>query len=390
MIPLSYNLRNLRARWKTTLMTACGFTVAVAALVVLMAFARGIEQACAAGGERDNVLVLAKGDTDEVLSRMDHSVVAQIEAVEGVARDETGRALASPEHFLVAHLRGLTPGDYRFLQVRGVLPVALEVHRQVRLAQGRLFRPGQSEVVLGQALVRETGLGIGDTLEMGRKRWTVTGTLEADGSAFEAEVWCDLPELLAQFRRVGWYSSVVLRTTGPDAASALAQRLRSGRSPAVEALVETDYYRKQVEQTGIIQGAAWVIAVCMSLGAVLGVMNTMFAAIAQRTNEIAMLRILGYGRRQVLASFLVEAMLIAAAGGVIGLALGSACNGLTQTAALSAAGPSPASRQVDFAFRVDGTVLAVAATFAVVMGLLGGALPAWTAMRVRPLEALRT
>jgi ABC-type lipoprotein release transport system permease subunit len=244
-------------------------------------------------------------------------------------------------------------------------------------------------VVVGKSVRRDMGLGVGDTLALGHKRWRVTGVMEADGAGFEGELWCDLPELLDQFRRVGRYSSVVLRAADPAAAAALAGRLAQSRHLGVEAMTETEYYRKQAEGTRLIQNAAWVIACFVSIGAACGVMNTMFAAIAQRSKDIALLRILGFRPVHILASFLVEAVLIAAAGGALGLALGSASNGLTQTAGLGGDSPSPGARQIDFAFRVDGTVVAVAATFTVSLGLVGGLLPALSAMRVKPLEGLR-
>jgi putative ABC transport system permease protein len=382
MIPLSYSLRNLRVRWKTTLMTASGFTLVVAALVVMLAFIRGIEAACAVSGEPENVLLLAKGNHDEVLSRLDRPVVAQVENTRGVARDAANQPLASRELFLVVQHQDEQTGAYSFLQLRGVLPAAFHVHTIVRVRDGEAFRPGQGEVVIGKAVQRETGLQVGDLLEVGPRRWKVSGVFEANGSALESEVWADLDEVAGQFRREGAYTSVVLRAPDAGAAEELAGRLAASRSVSVEAVTETSYYRKQAEEGDIIKRAAWAIAWFMGVGAMFGVMNTMFAAIAQRTKDIAVLRLLGYEAVHILLSFLLEATLIAVLGGGVGLALGYAANGLTQSAAIG-------GRQIDFAFRVDATVVAFAAAFTVVLGALGGALPALSAMRVKPLEALR-
>jgi putative ABC transport system permease protein len=381
MIPLSYSLRNLRVRWKTTLMTASGFTLVVAALVVMLAFIRGIEAACAVSGEPENVLLLARGNHDEVLSRLDRQVAAQVENTRGVARDAANQPLASRELFLVVQRQDERTGAYSFLQLRGVLPVAFRVHTAVRVRDGEAFRPGQGEVILGKAVQRETGLRVGDPLEVGPRRWKVSGVFEANGSALESEVWADLDEVAGQFRRDGAYSSVVLRAPDAAAAEGLAGRLAASRSVSVEAVTETSYYRKQAEEGDVIRLAAWVIAWFMGVGAMFGVMNTMFAAIAQRTKDIAVLRLLGYEAVHILVAFLLEATLIAVLGGGAGLALGYAANGLTQSAAIGA-------RQIDFAFRVDATIVALAAAFAVIMGVLGGALPALSAMRVKPLEAL--
>jgi putative ABC transport system permease protein len=382
MVPLSYNYRNLRVRWKTTLMTASGFTLVVAALVVMLAFLNGIEAACATSGEPENVIVLSKGNNDEVISQMDRSLVAQVETSKGVALDASGQPIASRELFMVVHHRPDKSGEFHFLQVRGVLPAAFRVHSQLRLLSGRAFRPGQSEVMIGKGVQRENHFQVGDTVEIGRKHWKIVGVFESRGAAFEAELWCDLNELASQFRREGLYSTVVLTASTPQGAEELAERLRDSRSVSVEAMTEPKYYQKQAEQTKIMQTAAWVVAWFMGIGALFGVMNTMFAAIGQRAKDIAVLRILGFAARDILLSFLIEAILIAIVGGLCGVALGAAVNGITHSIALGA-------RYIDFAFRVDGNILVFAGIFSVIMGILGGLLPALSAMRIKPLEALR-
>src|SRR5579875_2427016 len=382
MIPLSYNYRNLRVRWKTTLMTAAGFTLVVAALVVMLAFINGIEAACATTGEPENVLVLSKGNTDEVLSQMERSLVAQAETSKGVALDASGKPIASRELFMVVHHRQEESGEFRFLQVRGVLPAAFRVHSQLHLTEGRAFRPGQSEVMIGKGVQHEEHFQVGDVLSIGRKHWKITGIFESGGAAFESELWCDLNELASQFRREGLYSTVILRAPNAVGAEELAERLRNSRSISVEAATEPKYYQKQSERTKLMQTAAWVIAWFMGVGAMFGVMNTLFAAIGQRSKDIAVLRILGFRGRDILLSFLVEALLIAVIGGLLGMALGAATNGITRSVALGA-------RHIDFAFRVDGKILLFAGMFSLIMGILGGLLPALSAMRIKPLEALR-
>jgi putative ABC transport system permease protein len=382
MIPLSYSFRNLRVRWKTTLMTASAFTLVVAALVVMLAFIHGVEEACAASGEPENVLLLAKGDNDEVMSRLDHVVASQVENMRWVARDFANQPLASRELFMALQHQDAKTGAYRFLQLRGVLPVAFRVHTVVQVTAGQAFRAGQSEMMIGKGVQRETGFQVGDLLEVGRKRWRVSGVFEANGSALESEAWTDLNELASQFRREGAYSSVVLRAPGAEAAAELAERLGHSRSISVEAMTESAYYQKQAEGAGIMKTAAWVIAWFMGVGAMFGVMNTMFAAIVQRTKDIAVLRIMGFEGRHILLAFLLEATLIAVLGGGLGLALGYATNGFSQSAAVGA-------RQIDVSFRIDGGIVSFAGAFTVVMGILGGGLPALSAMRVKPLEALR-
>ena len=382
MVPVSYNCRNLAVRWKTTCMTAGGFTLVVAALVLMLAFVNGVRTVCSVSGEPENVVVLIKGNTDEVLSQMNNRVVSEVENVDGIARSQEGGLLASRELFMVVHHFNPQRSAFDFLQVRGVLPAAYQVHTTVEVVSGRRFRPGRNEVIVGKGVLREFGLDLGDSFDMGRKQWTVAGMFEAGGAAFESEIWCDLHELASQFRREGIFSTVVLRAGNTAEAEKLAGRLVDSRRISVEARTETAYYQKQAEQTESLMTAAWIIAWFMGVGAVFGVMNTMFAAINQRTKDIAVLRIMGFGAKEILLSFLLEALLIAGIGGAVGAGLGYAANGLTRTAAIGA-------RQIGFAFHVDGWTLLLVVLFSLGMGLLGGLIPALSAMRVSPIEALR-
>jgi putative ABC transport system permease protein len=382
MIPVSYNGRNLLVRWKTTLMTASGFTLVTAAVVLMLAFVNGIQKVCATSGEPENVLVLAKGAHDEVLSSLDRSRLTQVEHADGVAADAAGHPLASRELFLVVDYEDPATGKQHFLQVRGVLPVAYQVHTQVQVVAGQRFRPNESEVVIGRGLQRSLGLQPGDSLALGRKRWKVAGVFASGGSAFESEVWCDLAELAGQFRRQGQCSSVVLRAADAQAAQSLTERLAQSRTVSVEAQTEPGYYQKQAEQTRTLQKSAWVVAWFMGLAAVFGVMNTMFAAIGQRVKDIAVMRLMGFAAWEILVCFLLEALGIAVLGGALGLALGCGLNGVTRSASLGA-------RQVDFTFQVDQTIVVAVSVFTVVMGTLGGLLPALSAMRIKPLAALR-
>jgi putative ABC transport system permease protein len=383
MIPLKYNARNLVVRWKTTLMTASGFTLVVAALVVMLAFVEGVQQVCTTSGEPENVIVLAKGNTDEVFSQMDTRLMNELENARGVGRSSTGQPLASREIFLVIHRKLDQEGVFKFLQIRGVQPIAFEVHTQIKLIEGSPLRANQSEVIIGKGVQREHKLNVGDEIPMGRKTWRVAGVFEAGGSAFESEMWADLTELASQFRREGIYSTMVLRTDGSDEALDLAAKLQDSRSISCNPKTEPEYYAKQAEQTQMISQAAWIIAWFMGIGAIFGVMNTMFAAIGQRRKDIAVLRILGFKPHEILVSFLLEAILISFIGGAIGIGLGMGVNGLSRSTAVGSA------REVEFAFRVTEGAIAFAAGFSLTMGIVGGLLPAMSVVRIQPLEALR-
>lgn len=381
MIPVSYNYRSLIVRWKTTLMTASGFTLVVAALIVMLAFINGIQKVCAISGEPENVMVLGKGAGDELLSQIDRNLMAQLETTRNIRGPNHGKPFVSRELFMVIN-RFLGGSDYSVTQIRGVTPAAFAVHAQVRVEQGRSFKPSQSEVIIGKSAAHSNNLKIGDLFKMGRKHWKIVGIFSADGSAIESEIWCDLNEVAGQFRREGMYSTAVLRTTDPAEARRAAKILNKSRSFSVEAQTETDYYARQAEQTEFLQSAAWVIAWFMGVGAIFGVMNTMFAAIAQRVKDIAVMRIMGFQAHEILVSFLLESILIAFIGGVLGGLVGYAANGFTQNAEIG-------SHSVQFSFIVDSTTLALAGTFALVMGVIGGLVPALSAMRIKPLEALR-
>lgn len=382
MIPVAYSYRSLFVRWKTTFMTATGFTLVVAALIVMLAFIKGIQEVCETSGDPENIIVLNEGQPDEVLSQIPRSTASQIETAKGIMRDSQGRPLSSREFFMVASVYDYRIADYVMYPLRGVLPVAFDVHSAVNLVSGRMFRPSQSEIIVGTGLMRSQKMSIGQTINIGRKSWKVVGFFEAKGSAFESEIWCDLDELASQFKREGSYSSMVLRALSPEAAKELAERLSDDKAISVDAMTEVAYYAKQGESAQSLQAAVWVIAWFMGIGAIFGVMNTMFAAISQRLKDIAVLRLMGFMPWEILISFLLEAIFVSLIGGAMGSAIGYMINGFTQSASIG-------SHDVQFTFRVDSTLLLLALAFSMFMGIIGGIVPALSAMRIRPLEAFR-
>ena len=378
MIPFAYSHRNLRVRWKTTLMTASGFTLVVAALVVVLAFVNGMLAVCLQTGEPENVLIIARGSSDELLSTIDREVVIQIEDDPGIARNAGGRLLSSREAFIPVN----KAVGRQMLQMRGVEPIALEVHPNVEIVEGEMFRPGHDEVIVGRAAQQELGLAVGDELEVGEKLRRVAGIFTSGGSVFEIEIWASLPELVEQFHREGTYSTIVLQTTDAQTAKEVAERLTDNRRLSIDAVPEPDYYLEQAEQTDMLRSAGFTVALFMGIGAVFGVTNTMFAAIEQRTKDIAVLRLLGFRKHEILISFLGEALLIAVIGGVLGSLLGYSVNGLSVSSFLSV-------KAVAFAFTVDFWSIVIALGFTLVLGIVGGLLPALAAMRVDPLVSLR-
>jgi ABC-type lipoprotein release transport system permease subunit len=382
MVPVSYGYRNLLVRWRTTIMTSLGFTLVVAALIIMLAFFNGIRAACIVTGEPQNVLVLNKGNLDEVLSQIDFVSANQIELTAHVLRDADGRPLTSRELFLVVTESDPRNDEPTLLQVRGILPNAWKVHSQAKLISGRMFHPGQGEIIVGKGFQWEWGLKLGDTVRIARKDWRVVGVFEANGSTFESEIWGDLGELAGYFRRKSVYSSIILRTAGAADAQQVVESLKNSRRVSVDAQLETEYYDRQADQLEAIRSGALVVVVFMAIGAVFGVTNTMFAAIGQRIKDIAVMRLMGFRRGEILISFLLETLLIAFIGGGLGTLIGYAFDGVTFSTALGA-------KSIAFSFRVDGPTLMMATLMTICMGLVGGLLPAFSAMRVRPLESLR-
>jgi ABC-type lipoprotein release transport system permease subunit len=382
MVPVSYSYRNLIVRWKTTLMTASGFMLVVMALVVMLAFVNGVRTVCTQSGQPENIIVMKEGNVDEVLSQIDQRTASQAELTPGVSRAGDGRLFSSRELFMAVTQWDAKARDYFQIQVRGVYPVAMTVHNQVRLLEGRMFNRNAREVLVGRGIARQRDVKLGDKLPLGDQVWDVVGIFEAGGSAFESEVWGDLDQLASVFRREGIYSSVVLRTDSAAAAEAAVAHLQANRSISVEARTEMDYYDEQAEQTEAIMTGALVISVFMGIGAVFGVTNTMFAAIGERIKDIAVMRLLGFTRPQILISFLLETLLIAAVGTLLGLFLGYCVNGLTLSTALG-------GKSVAFAFEVDTPIVLIGIGFALVMGVIGGLTPAMSAMSVDPLETMR-
>jgi hypothetical protein len=425
-IPLSYNLRNLCVRWKTTLLTGLAFTIVIALLVFMHAFATGIMRLSEASGHPANVIVLSDGAGDEMYSNLPLNETSDLAQQEGVVRDAAGRRLCSREVYVFINQEVPTPNGgrqkYRFLQVRGVEDpdISAEVHGLELLPGSTWFSEagvreaaaenstdsgsatdssGASdayvEAVIGEGLAKEFGrdrnapsLQLGDVISVGPRRWIIVGIMRGAASTYGSEIWAKRQKVGELFGKENIYTSVVLRTRSAEQARQLADRLsREYKKVAVSAMTEQEYFAKMAEANKQLLGSIYFVAGIMALGGVFGVMNTMFAAIRQRTTDIGVLRILGFARWQVLACFLLESLLIAALGGGLGCALGYLANGQTTQSVVGTS--SGGAKRVAFEMIVDGNTLAAAVLFTLVMGLLGGLLPAVSAMRLKPLESLR-
>jgi ABC-type lipoprotein release transport system permease subunit len=409
-VPFRYNLRNLVVRWPTTLLTALAFTLVVCLLTVMLAFVNGMYRLTLGSGQAVNVLVLSDGATDEAFSNLGYGDITTIDRWPNVLTDEDGEPLVSWEVYLVVNqpIPGARPGgrQRRFLQVRGLKDPARtgRVHNIGLRPGGAWFSQagvqplpdGEQAVqaVLGEGIARELGadqgkrsLEVGDVFPMADRRWAVVGVLASAGSTFDSEIWAKQQIVGEKFGKAS-YSTVVLRTADADTAQETARAISANfKSPAVSAMPEPEYYDKLSETNRQFLYAIVFVALFMSLGGVFGIMNTMFAAISQRQKDIGVLRILGYKGWQVLVSFFVEALVLAALGGAAGCLLGTLANGWSATSIISSG--QGGGKSVVLELLVDGKILLAGMLFALGMGCLGGLLPALSAMRVTPLESVR-
>jgi putative ABC transport system permease protein len=385
-IPFGYNLQSVRARWKSAAVAVLGIAGTVAVFVAMLALARGFKATLISSGSPDNVMVRRSGSASEMDSILLIDQVRAIEDAAEIARKD-GVALVSPEVVVVGSLPLKRTGTDANVQFRGVSPRALSVHRGVRIAKGRFFTPGLHEAVVGKnAVLTYSGLGLGAKVSYGGAEWTIVGIMDAGGSAFDSEMWCDSGVLnVAYDRPAAVYQSLTARLASPGAFGALKKRLAADPRLNVQVERESEYYEKASQMlTALIVTLGTLIALVMGVGAVLGGLNTMYSAVASRSREIATLRALGFGGGAVLISFVAESLFIAAIGGAVGGLAALPLNGVT-TGTMN----FQTFSHLAFAFRVTPLGLAAGMAFALAMGLLGGIPPAIRAVRSPVAVALR-
>lgn len=383
-IPLAYNLRSLRVRWRTTIATVLGVALVVAVFVMVMALARGLKSTYIQTGDPMNLLVLRRGSTAESSSQIMRDEMVRMKYLPGIARDERNRPLFSPEIIVLIYLNRINSDVGGNVIVRGMGEMGLALRPNVTISEGRMFEPGRRECIVSRRLVdRFANCRIGDHFRAGKAEWTVVGIFEAGKSAYESEIWADADEVRDAFNR-NFYGSMLLRPVDPTAAEALIRRIESDRTLSARVLKEVDYYKDQTKTAGPIQFMGGFLATIMSIGAAFSAMNTMYAAVGARTREIGTLRVLGFRRRAIYISFLLESIVLAGIGGIVGCLLALPLNGVA-TGTFSWTTFS----EVAFEFRITPELLGKGMVFALVMGVLGGLLPARMAARKPVLDALK-
>lgn len=387
VIPLIYSVRSVRVRWASNLVAVLGIAGVVGVFVAMLSMARGFQRTLVDSGSPGNALVRRGGSQSEMDSIITLEEMKVISDAPGVARDADSSPLVSAEAVVIRGIRHKRSGADALAQVRGVSEKALKVRPNVRIAQGRLFRPGLAELVVGKnAAQMYEGLTLGDRPHFGGRTWTVVGILDAGGSAFDSEIWAHLPLLLQTYQRpVNIFSTVTVRLTSPSALGAFREALAADPRLDVQADREIEYYAKQSSMVStMIRVLGFLVALVMGIGAVFGAFNTMYSAVSARARELATLRALGFRGASVVIAMLFESLLLALIGGLLGCVAVLPLNGLT-TSTLN----WQTFSQLAFAFQVTPDLLVAGVLFALFMGFLGGLVPAWRAAHLPVATALR-
>ena len=383
-LPIKYNLRNLIVRKSSTFATAFTVGLTVGVYLLVAALAQGIDATLASSGEPMNLIVVREGSTAELNSSVSKENLRNISFLDGVAR-EGDQPMIAPEQITLIYKprKGMTQGSN--IMVRGIGPMSTKLRSGFQLVSGRMFKPGLFEAIVSRRIAeRFQGMGLGDKFRVQTTEFEVVGIFEAGGKAFESESWADINALSNATKRDD-STSVLLRVTDPSAMGSLARRISDDQRLHLKAMPEIKFYEDQQGMaSGLLKGLAVFIAFIMAIGAAFAGMNTMYAAVARRTKEIGTLRVLGFSRRSILVSFVLEAIAISVLGAAIGIVLALPLNFVSTGTANFVT-----FSEIAFNFRVTPSLMLGALIFGGVIGFIGSLLPAIRAARFKIVDALR-
>jgi len=384
-IPISYSLRNLSTRRLTTFLTASGMALVVFVFASILMLSAGLEKTLIETGSDDNVIITRKSANSEVQSGVERVQAAIIESLPDIATDSRGEALLAKELVVLISLPKRGSDKLANVVIRGVQTASLQLRPQVVLREGRMPRPGLSEIMAGSSIAaRFKGGGIGETLRFGMRDWTVVGIFDAGATGFSSEIWGDATQLMQAFRRPV-YSSITFRLRDSAEFPALKARLDADPRLTVDVRRETRYYRDQSEvMAKFLRILGLSLTVIFSIGAIIGAMITMYAAVANRVGEIGTLRALGFQRSSVLVAFLLESLLLGLIGGITGLI----CASFMQLITISTMNWQTFS-ELAFSFTLTFDIALKSLLFSIIMGFVGGVIPAIRASRLKIVDALR-
>jgi putative ABC transport system permease protein len=387
MIPLRYNVRSLAVRKATTVATMLGIALVVFVFSSALMLSAGIHRTLAISGQPDVAIVLRNGSDAELGSVLDVASVDTILGAPGVKRDETGKPIGAGEIIVVGAMEKIGANGLANVQIRGVTGDVFKFRPRAHVVEGRPPKPGSDEVIVGSRLRgRFKGTDLGESFDLRKNRpVTVVGVFEDDGSSYESEVWVDIDTLRAGYGRQGMVSSVRVKLESPEAFDVFKAAMEGNKQYGYQALRESAYLEKQSQGTSLFIGVlGTLISLFFALGAMIGATITMYAAVSNRQREIGTLRALGFSRFSILSSFLMEAVILALVGGLLG-AVASLAMGFVRFSMMNFTSWS----EIVFSFQPTPGVIVTALVLATLMGIVGGFFPAMRAAQVSPIQAMR-
>lgn len=384
MIPASYTFRNVTKHKVTSTLTIFGVGLVVFVFSAVLMLAHGLLVTLVSTGSDDNVVIIRKASQSEVTSIIMREQSDIVSTFSEIKLGADNKPLFTNELYVLINLPKRDGDGNSNVTVRGVTEKSMELRPEIKLT-GRMYKPGTAEIIAGKSIAKRfKGCQIGEQVRFGSREWTVVGILDAGGSAFDSEIWGDVDQMMDAFRRPV-YSSMTMKLNDPANLAAVVSRIEGDLRLQLEAKPEKEYYAAQsTATTSFITIVGVAICVIFSFGAIVGAMITMYAAVANRTKEIGTLRSLGFSRFSILATFLFEAFVISIAGGIIGL-IGASFLRFVEVSTVN----FNTFSELAFNFRLDVQTMISAILFAVVMGFLGGFLPAVRASRLKIVESLR-
>ena len=384
-LPLTYNLRNVLVRWRATLATILGIALVVAVFVLVQALATGLEKSASNTGDPRNIMIVRKGATAESSSQVSLQQFQTLRYWPQIERDPAGTPMISADVVTLISQPRIDGKGEANVSVRGLTAMGMGLRPQVRLVAGRWFTPGKREMAVSSRLsLRFAHFQVGDRFRTAGHDFTVVGEFDGGNSAFDSEVWMDADEARSVFDRQS-YSSLLLRVAAPAAAKELTARIDADKRLPLRADNEEEYYAKQTATAMPIKILGNFLATAMSIGAIFAAMNTLYASVGSRTREIGTLRVLGFRRRTILLSFIIEGALLSALGGALGCLLALPLHGYS-TGTMS----FNTFSETVFQFRITPWLVLKGMLFSVVVGIVGSLLPAIRAARLPVIAALKS
>ena len=382
-IPFYYNIRNLRSRTGTTALTIAGIAITVVVIVLLTGLLAGLNRAFVANGDPLNLLLLRKGLDTEYASSVTRESFQTVKSLPGIAQTGDQQPMASLEVVTGIIVRRRDGSGDTNVTLRGVDTAGIQLRPRIRIIEGRWFTAGQREMVAGRALRTRFNVNVGSKLFFGRGEWTVVGVFDNQNTVQESELWADSNQIVSESPRPH-FSSMLVRASDDQALAGLKEKIATDQRLGLSVFDEPEYYARQVAAGNSIKFIGWFIALIMAAGSCFAAANTMFASVAYRAPEIAVLRVMGFSRMNILQSFLLESIVVGCLGGLLGILLMIPFQGFTT-------GTMNSFTFSEMVFRLEITpgVVLIALAAAVLMGALGGIVPAWSAARQDIIVRLR-